>query len=295
MKNELTIDQEIHQAVFSAQDNLLKKANSILKKSEIDSGSSDKYLLSKLFGLGFVNQKEVKKIHLNTESEKAKETIELINFYQNKYPKNRFIDEDSIKSICNRFGLLFAPVEMYNSEIPLKNKIEIIDFKCSVKDKCIKTTVSFFSKNASKIITGKKVKTMTTVSFLMPKIKEKTIFDCFKNPTFENELLVAQKLNQKYGTKIKWNDISNFNQDYVKTNVLTNGMIIAPKDKFIIPKNYTVENGFEVGYKKVVEIKDPVVLQPVIGGYLIVSAWGFEETLPEISGKPNQPINENLN
>lgn len=296
MNKVLNIDYEIHKAVFSAQDELLKTANSILRNAHHT--ENDKSLIANLLKIGFVNQPDVKKLSkkgLKPEVYKARDTINLIRLYQKKYPKNRFIDDDSIKSICNRFGLLFAPVEMYNAEIPLKNMREITHFKCSVKDKRINTSISFINKKASKIITGKKGRTMTTVSLLMPRILNPSFIDFFRNPNVEKEIFIAQKLNEKYGTEITWSNIEEVYQDDVKSKGLTNGMMIAPKNKFKIPKNYSVENGFEVGYKKAVKIKDPVVLQPVIGGYLIVSAWGFEETLPEISGIPNKNISDNLN
>lgn len=62
--------------------------------------------------------------------------------------------------------------------------------------------------------------------------------------------------------------------------------ISCPKSEAKINSNYSIkEDGFVLKDK---EVKDPIVLKPVVGGFLIVTKWGLEAS-DEIT------INQNLN
>lgn len=76
----------------------------------------------------------------------------------------------------------------------------------------------------------------------------------------------TQFLNDNGVSAEKWSSL------YKKENVKVGLKICAPSTDMIIP------SGKEVKWYKVVAspIPDPVVLQPVNGGYLIVTAWGDE-------------------
>lgn len=313
----VNVDQEIHKAVFSAEEELLKEAQTILDSVKSDSElGKPKYpkeeedLLNKLLELGFTKQPQAvelqkkidqykeKKALYDQEREAAKQVSKLVQYYQSKY-KNKFITIDSIKSICNRFGLLFAPIQMYSAEIPLKNMREIAHFNCDIEDKLLLTTISCDDREFYSLVNEKKASSRysyeTTVKILLPEFKSRWSIPNHALDDYELKEFGARAIKEKYGIKVSSWRINLVSQEKVKTTDLTNAMMIAPKNKFTIPEDYIVENGFEVGYRKVVEIKDPVVLQPVKGGYLIVSAWGFEETLPEISGSPKNQISDNLN
>lgn len=57
-----------------------------------------------------------------------------------------------------------------------------------------------------------------------------------------------------------------------------NYKIVATEKEFDMKDSYRLENGWELKPLP----KDPIVLAPVSGGYLVVSKWGKEENLPEL-------------
>ena len=311
--SSISLDEEIHKAVFSAQEELINEAEKILSSLKSDNELGDveysekvKYLKI-MKEIGFVNSKEVveltKKLDAYQENKRkqkinqsvAEKQIKLIHYYGEKYPNNKFIDKESIKSICNRFGLLFAPVGLYSDEIPVKNMAEISVFKCDIEDKMLKSTITIDSDELASKISGEKIQRfnrgIVTIELSLPFFGKDILFYNDIQP------IILSEIKSRYNISLLSYKVrsDNFSQVKSESDELENAMIIAPKNKFSIPKDYVVENGFEVGYRKIVVIKDPVVLQPVIGGYLIVSAWGFEETLPEINSANNVDISRGLN
>lgn len=202
-KSNVELIEDIHNEVYSAHDLLLKEAKAVLD-TPIDESKIEDY--QKLINLGFNNEKnisnykeEVKKIE---ESKKIKSNIE---YYSFKYPFNKFINEESVIRICEKYGLLLTNVDRFIGGIPEKNQKEIINFKVDKVD--------------------------------LPRSYNK-----------ESEYTIGTGL-----------------------------LIIATKDQLNM-KNARVQ-----GHKLVDIVKeDPIVLQPVKEGYLIVSAWGVEASDKEV-------------
>jgi len=202
-KSNVELIEDIHNEVYSAHDLLLKEANAVLE-TPIDESKVEDY--QNLIKLGFNNEKnissfkeEMRKIE---ESKKIKSTIE---YYSFKYPFNKFINEDSVVRICDKYSLLLTNVDRFIGGIPEKNQKEIINFKV---DK----------------------------------------IDLPHSYTKESEYVVGTTL-----------------------------LIVATKDQLNM-KNARVQ-----GHKLVDIVKeDPIVLQPVKNGYLIVSAWGIEASDKEV-------------
>jgi hypothetical protein len=202
-KSNVELIEDIHNEVYSAHELLLKEAKSILE-IPIDESKVQDY--QKLMNLGFNSEKniseykqEVKKIE---DSKKIKSTIE---YYSFKYPFNKFINEDSVIRICQKYGLLLTDVNRFIGSIPETNQKEIINFK-------------------------------------------------------------VDKIDLTYS--------------YSKDSEYTSGtglFIIATRDQLNM-KSARVQ-----GHKLVDIVKeDPIVLQPVKEGYLIVSAWGVEASDKEV-------------
>jgi hypothetical protein len=202
-KSNVQLIEDIHNEVYSAHELLLKEAKSILE-IPIDESKAQDY--QKLMNLGFNSEKnisdykeEVKKIE---ESKKIKSTIE---YYSFKYPFNKFINEDSVIKICNKYGLLLTDVNRFIGSIPETNQKEIINFKVDKMD-----------------------------------------------------LLYSYSKDSEYTTG-------------------TGLFIVATRDQLNM-KSARVQ-----GHKLVDIVKeDPIVLQPVKNGYLIVSAWGIEASDKEL-------------
>jgi len=196
-KSNVELIEDIHNEVYSAHDLLLKEAENILNKPIDDSKVQD---YQKLINLGFNNEKNIIKHKEEvTKIEQSKFIKTKIEYYSFKYPFNKFINEDSVIRICEKYGLLLTDVNRFIGSIPENNQKEIINFKVDKKD---------------------------------------------------------------------------LNNSYIKESEYTIGtglLIIATRDQLNM-KSARVQ-----GHKLVDIIKeDPIVLQPVKEGYLIVSAWGIE-------------------
>jgi hypothetical protein len=202
-KSNVELIEQIHNEVYSAHDLLLKEAKAILE-TPIDESKVQDY--QKLINLGFNNEKNIIKHKEEvTKIEESKFIKSKIEYYSFKYPFNKFINEDSVIRICEKYGLLLTDVNRFIGSIPEKNQKEIINFKVDKKD---------------------------------------------------------------------------LNNSYIKESEYTIGtglLIIATKDQLNM-KSARVQ-----GHKLVDIIKeDPIVLQPVKEGYLIVSAWGIEASDKEV-------------
>jgi hypothetical protein len=202
-KSNVELIEQIHNEVYSAHDLLLKEAELVLQKP-IDESKAQDY--QNLIKLGFNNEKNIKEhkeeVQKIEESKKTKQTIE---YYSFKYPFNKFINEDSVVRICQKYSLILTNVDRFIGGIPEKNQKEIINFKVDKID--------------------------------LPHLYTKE-------------------------------------SEYVNGTTL---LIIATKDQLNM-KNARVQ-----GHKLVDIVKeDPIVLQPIKNGYLIVSAWGVEASDKEV-------------
>jgi hypothetical protein len=202
-KSNVELIEDIHNEVYSAHDLLLKEAENILNKP-IDESKIKDY--QNLIKLGFDNEKNIKEHKEEVQKiEQSKKTKQTIDYYSFKYPFNKFINEDSVIRICNKYGLLLTDVNRFIGGIPEINQKEIINFKIDKKD--------------------------------LP-------------------------------------------YSYSKESEYTSGtglFIIATRDQLNM-KSARVQ-----GHKLVDIVKeDPIVLQPVKEGYLIVSAWGIEASDKEV-------------
>jgi hypothetical protein len=202
-KSNVELIEDIHNEVYSAHDLLLKEAENILNKP-IDESKIKDY--QNLIKLGFDNEKNIKEHKEEVQKiEQSKKTKSTIEYYSFKYPFNKFINEDSVIRICNKYGLLLTDVNRFIGGIPEINQKEIINFKVDKKD--------------------------------LP-------------------------------------------YSYSKESEYTSGtglFIIATRDQLNM-KSARVQ-----GHKLVDIVKeDPIVLQPVKEGYLIVSAWGIEASDKEV-------------
>lgn len=136
------IVQEIHETFYTEVDRLLADAK-ILNTHEVE----DPAVVAKaqrLAALGFTGSQEVKKSaadidfidwmkNLNAEKEKLKKAIEYFSF---KYPHYKFITEDSVNTICKRYGLVYGEASRYTGTIPENNLREIEAFKIDEADEC---------------------------------------------------------------------------------------------------------------------------------------------------------------
>lgn len=143
------IIEEIRHSFYTEVDKLLTKA----KIS--NSLSTDKQVLinkyTKLKKLGFINTKEVKEAEneikrllvLREENKQKEILIKAINYFNFKYPHYKFITEESVKTICEKYNLVYGTINKYIGNIPDTNLKDIENFKIDKEDECYsKITIS---------------------------------------------------------------------------------------------------------------------------------------------------------
>ena len=255
-KTTVEIIEEIHDSFFTEVDKLFATAK---VSNSLD--TNKQALLDKckrLKALGFTNTKEVKEAEieierlnkLQKENEEKQELIEAINFFSITYPTYKFITEDSVNKICQKYGLVYGKISRYLGTVPDKNLKHIEQFNVHDKHECyFKETIYLsFGMGGSRSIDKKYI------------TKD------------EHEIIKERYEKSDYRLM--------FSMHSREVNLKCPLEIAAPV------KDFNME-GMEVKNNKIqkIEIPDPIVLKPVIfkdkKHYLIVTAWG-EEASDEI-------------
>ncbi len=147
-ENKDRLIEEIHETFYTEVNKLLAEAR-IFNDLE----SNKEFLIDKskrLKKLGFTNtkeiqiaEKEIKKIEkFKKENEEKEKLIKTINHFKQNYPGQKFITEESVKKICQKYGLVYGPVSRYKGVVPSPNLKEIEFFILKEQDKCFKRTLT---------------------------------------------------------------------------------------------------------------------------------------------------------
>lgn len=246
---------QIHEDFLTEVDNLLAEAS-----IKVSTESNKKALLSKadvLRTLGFTSTKEVtiaekeidrlsKARGINTAKDKL---IKAINYFSFKYPQYKFITEESVQKICQKYGLVYGPVKNYIGTVPTKNMNDIQNFQV-VEDDCLYID-TYYS-------------TINNVSYKEYAEKVNSYNETVRRINFDNQ-------RHLYYDHLRYlqRELSRYSK--------------APLEIAGPQKDFNMEGLRKEGYKLVSIVKnipDPVVLQPVLFEgtkyYLIVTAWGPE-------------------
>lgn len=267
--------EEIHNEFDTACDKLLVQANDIIKEAE----SKDISKINRLESLGFTNVKQVTEIKpILEKSELSKEQVKLIQDYKVRYPNNKFITEEQVKQICHKYNLVCGPVNRFKGFVPENNLRDVEKFKLRKEDELpnivvfIGNTRKIEPLDWNKIIDVKKVQWYIDV--YLPKngytyIKSKGVTTNSES-TYPN---YTQLINRS-----SYND-----REFKIQEQLQIGLQICAPVKDMDITNLTLKDG----YKLERHVPDPVVLQPVKGGYLIITAWGDEASDPLVVNETN--------
>ena len=250
-KPGISIEQQIHNDMYSAHDSIIKEAYDILSSSSNFFSKEKIERLQKLKELGFTNFDEIQ--ILEKELEKSKKYSELhrvARYYNKVYPFHKFICQDTVKRIIKKYGLVLARVRDYIADIPDKNQKEIVGFKVMRKD----------IREPDEVYRGFSIQ-----PFFM---------DVWDDSTLDMIRIQRQNISPEEYFKIKKRNEyirkKEIDRELLSGNDL---LIIAPVNKIDMIGKY-VKDG--------IVTEDPIVLQPVNGGYLIVTSWGLEASDPEV-------------
>lgn len=139
VKSTKDIIEEIHDTFYTEVDRLLKDAE--IKRTE-PTLSNDALRGKKLIELGFVNAKQAQQFNNeNKRVEEVQQTNEqkaqlkrAIEYFSFKYPNYKFITEESVKKICEKYNLIYSEVTYFKGEVPTKNLQHMLDFKIDEND-----------------------------------------------------------------------------------------------------------------------------------------------------------------
>jgi len=248
---------EIHHEFETASDKLLEQAYEIINSQPVVNESKVNILKS----LGF---KQVKEVEESTEilnkTSLSKEQIELVQYYKQHYPFNKFITEEQVRIICHKYNLVCGNVDRFKGFVPEKNANEIVNFKLKSKESDVLITSNgLFLENAE--------------------IRRDTgYFHIYKKDNTDRFQYAFQSEN---GFDFYSSDRRNI---FGLSDLGDQRFTIENKSlKICAPVKDMDISGLELveGYKlEKKHIPDPVVLQPVKGGYLILTAWGDEASDP---------------
>ena len=240
---------EIHHEFETAADKLLQESASIIAEA----ATKDTTKINRLEALGFKQAGQVTELRpLLQKAELSKEQVELVNYYKRNYQFNKFITEEQVKAICYKYNLVCGNVDRFKGFVPEENLRMIEKF------------------NLKKI----------DYSYMFSYTKKESYSDEFMNET------QAKAFVERRGWT--WSDLMRVEKSAMDR--FSTVMKVKQKLQICAPKKDMDISGLELieGYKlEKKHIPDPVVLQPVNGGYIILAAWGDEASDPLVVNEIN--------
>ena len=221
--------------------------------------------------IGFGASKPVKEALEIVEAHgKAGEIIKKIEYFRVWYPSNKFITEDEVKKICEKYGLLLGDAQNYIGDVPEKNLTEIEKFSLRKEDWTEKALSYGFRSFTLDMFSGLFNDPMLGHVSIQSR-RSGALSDYYRRVNESIGLIPSLDRSLPMMT-------SYFIDPFVKEKTMEPAKEMEQASfKICAPQKDFNTGGYEVkeGYRLVY---DPVVLQPVNGGYLIVTAWGIEGT-----------------
>lgn len=144
--------EEIHHTFYTEVDRLLAAAK-IITPIDVENNYKLKKM-NRLIGVGFMNsievaeaKAEVARLDVIDKENKAKQELaEVINYFSFRYPNYKFITEESVKKICEKYNLVYGTIDRYIGTVPSKNLTHIEQFRVNDEDRmAIEQNTSFRS------------------------------------------------------------------------------------------------------------------------------------------------------
>lgn len=238
------IIEEIHNTFDTEVDRLLAEAN-ISRSLDTDKQALiDK--CRRLRMLGFKNTKEIVEAEaeinrlnaLKEENKSKQELIRAIEYFSVKYMNYKFITEESVLKICQKYNLIYGTIDRYIGTVPDKNLKHMEDFKIKQEDACYIERISSFHSS--------------------------------RNRTSNVDFKTVNSYNDTYNPGIRYSYVSE-SRSFIKSP-----MEIAAPLKDFNTKDMDVKN-FKLSKVEIPDpvVLQPVMFNKK-KYYLIVTAWGLE-------------------
>ncbi len=234
--------QAIHDEFDAAGQRLLEEAKEIVSGKAVDEKGN------RLMKLGFVNSKAAQKNReiesLNQiaaeNNKRKKEAAKWVQYYSQWYPHHKFITKEIVTEICNKYSLYCGEVSYYKADVPLKNVSEMERFKLRQEDMNCDTGMELYYRYKTQRMYMNSIRQMHGMPY--PSIRGH----------YPEDNLSVEQIQ-------KMEDTKHYSKEDFK--------ICAPEKDFDM-RGMTKRGRFLV--------PDPIVLQPVQGGFLIITKWGLE-------------------
>lgn len=246
----MTTIEQIHNEFFTASEKLITQAKAILEKP-----INEKAFRLEKAGFSVAQGVEEHK-RLAEQQAKEKAFADMVNEYQMTYPNNKFITEEQVTRICKKYNLVCAPVARFKGFVP-ESKLKQIEAFTNVAprhvpDKKIRITSVWNASNIFNSLTAKLIR------------QELGEFLDYDHPNIEYNGGQPWRIHASFGRYY----ISGYQEKKYERS------ICAPKKDFDLKGLSKLGLFFSSLTTHVVP--DPVVLEPIKGGYLILAAWGDE-------------------
>lgn len=289
-KSEKELIEEIHNEFDTAPERILQQALSIISdtqnsKVSLESEIEDKAI--RLKNLGFVKNGLVDKLEKIEERNRQKDLIidmemkmaEGIKYYAQTYPFLKFLPISELDRICDKYGLVYAPVKHYKMPVPEKNLQEIENaqpLKSSDVQPDVVTRTYYDDSNSRKWGYKKVKELLGGNSFTDDEIRE--LAKKHNIPLLYN---TTRDFFWKVGCVILSDDDMCLTKEVVETSSRSGLFIAAPKDHFdLTGLTFDKKKGY---FQTTIQIKkDPIVFRYVKGGIQVLSKWGLEADDPAL-------------
>ena len=267
--------QDIHDEFDAAEDKLLNQAEQVLAELKIPTETELERKAEMLLSLGFHKSADIDRFNkLQKDKAEAERTIamnreqaELIRYYKQNYPFQKFITEDELGRICEKYGLIYASVGDYKMEVPEKNLKEIAEANKTPLDAAHMPM---------------------DINMIVVKCKSgcpKEFKEYFESPIVTDDLSLMEHIRSGYPTYDAKIVRLGYQGEMPKKGDFTisadtfskDGLFIAAPDTHFDMENLAkvTEHGFKSKTECVVP-DDPIVFSFCKGGALIKSKWGAE-------------------
>ncbi len=252
----------IHNEFETAGEKLLQESIQILKDCSLKDVDKGKRLKE----LGFTSTPQSVEVEETLiKRENAEQTANTVKDYSIKYPNNKFITEDMVVTICKKYGLVCGDLHRFKGFVPEVKLKDIEAFKKASKIPKIGKLTPYPKPYNGDIDLS--VRNINLDEF----IEKKDGHYYHLNRPGKSEL--QQNIEDYDG--VNWYGTVNIDGAKIQCNLEIVGL------KICAPLKEMNTEGMELdGIHLIKQIPDPVVLQPIEGGYLVVTAWGDEASDP---------------
>jgi hypothetical protein len=267
---------EMHNEFDTAPERLLNEALDIMNEAEGNKVSTEEEVLDKarrLYKLGFSNTEIVAKMTEIKERNKLQDEIikqekkraQRIAYYNDQYPKCKYLTIDELNRICKKYGLVYAKVEHYTKTVPTENleEIEANNPNILFGDKPRVLHYIHWRLNSFARVDEREMKKWEN-----PLVREYDYEKKFSR--WDISMLLEEQYNLEKSLSIDGDGCS------IETVDKSGLFIAAPKNHFN-SKDLSFDGShglFSLKKSKVIKT-DPVVFKFVRDGVLIITKWGL--------------------